>query len=122
MSDKWKLIHCEHVEWKQDESGHYCIINYIKKSCLNCMDACGSLFHSLLLNTCPDGYENNIRLDWLTTADQPAVSFEGTADAVRKNAMRYAEEHGWNVSLEHAAYIGAELAKAEILGSNYVQE
>jgi len=106
MTDKWQLIHCEPVEWKQDESGHYCIINAIMKNVPEWQPP-----QSLA-----------VRLDWLTTTDQPAISFVGTADAVCKNAMRYAEEHGWNVSLEHAAYIGAKLARAEILGSNYVQE
>lgn len=110
MSDKWILIKVPDTEWQQDKSGFYCIINVV-----DCI-ALGSLCKTT-------GYDNVIvRLDILTSDHSPAVSFQGTAANVRKYAMKYAEEHGWSISLEHAAYIGYELAKAEMLGKDYIQD
>lgn len=94
--DKWKLIKVQNIEWQQDKSGFYCIINVIEPS--------------------------EIRLDILTSNHSPAISFKGKAENVRKSAMRYAEKCGWTISLEHAAYIGYELARAEIFGKDYVQD
>lgn len=94
--DKWQLIRAEDTEWEQDKSGYYCLINPL-----------------------PNG---EIRLDILTSTHSPAISFEGKAQNVYKCAMRYAEEHGWSLSYEHIAYIGYELAMAEILGKDYIQD
>lgn len=93
---KWELKKVRDVEWQQDKSGFYCLINVIKSG--------------------------EIRLDVLTSTHSPAISFEGKAENVRKFAMRYAEQQGWSISLEHAAYIGYELARAEILDAKYVQD
>lgn len=94
--DKWKLIKVGDVEWQQDKSGFYCLINVLSTG--------------------------DVRLDVLTSSHSPAVSFQGKAENVRKAAMRYAEENGWSISLEHAAYIGYELARAEIQGNEYKQD
>jgi hypothetical protein len=91
----WKLIDCDEKEWTQDESGHYTIVNNIGPK--------------------------TVRLDLMTTSDMPVISFEGTAENVRKHAMAYADKNALNVSLEHASYIGRELARAELLGPEYVQ-
>lgn len=94
--NKWQLIKCSAIKWQQDESGYYTIIN---------------------------GLDNQqVRMDIMTTSDQPAISFQGHAENVRKTAMRYADEHCWNMSLEHAAYIGYELHRAEEQGKQYIQD
>lgn len=92
----WKLIEVEHVEWEQDKSGFYCLINVE-----------------------PDG---KIRLDLMTSTHSPAVSFQGIAADVRKFAARYCEQQGWMLSLEHAAYIGYEIARADYDREKYVQD
>ena len=94
--DKWKLIKVNDIEWMQDKSGFYCLVNVMPT--------------------------NEIRLDIMTSTHSPAISFQGDAANVRKAAMRYAEENGWSLSLEHAAYIGYELARAEIQGTEYIQD
>lgn len=129
--DEWKLIEVEDVEWQQDKSGFYCVLNVLPKmneiNCDNCQK-CGETI-------CGNDTENfrcfdptleyclsKIRLDILTSDHSPAISFQGTATAVRKHVMRYAEENGWDLSYEHIAYIGYELARAEMLGSDYIQD
>ena len=94
--DKWKLIKVKNIEWQQDKSGFYCLVNVLS--------------------------DEELRLDILTSDHSPSISFQGKAENVRKHAMKYAEQQGWSISLEHAAYIGYELARAEILGKNYVQD
>jgi hypothetical protein len=94
--DKWKLINVENIEWEQDKSGYYSIINPL-----------------------PDG---NVRLDILTSTHSPAWSWQGEASDVRKCFARYSEQNGWSLSAEHIAYIGYELARAEILGKDYIQD
>jgi len=95
-TDKWTLIKVKDIKWQQDKSGYYCLINAL-----------------------PNG---DIRLDILTSNHSPAISFEGKAENVRKTAMRYADEQGWTLSAEHAAYIGFEIARAENLTTDYIQD
>jgi hypothetical protein len=90
----WELIGCGETEWIQDDSGHYVWINR--------------------------RISNEVRLDLMTVADEPVVSFIGKADNVRKRAMQWCTAHNIRLSMEHAAYIGYELCKAE-LDENYVQ-
>ena len=52
--------------------------------------------------------------------DIPVISFQGTAENVRKHTMQNISER--SISLEHASYIGAELARCAILKENYVQD
>jgi hypothetical protein len=61
--------------------------------------------------------------------NEPLQSFSGSAENVRKHAMRYLSDEQFNsddglqfMSLEHAAYIGYELLKAEIMTINYEQD
>jgi len=63
--------------------------------------------------------------------DMPVVSFQGKAENVRKQSARWFERRSKKVcgitrqqkiSCEHAAYIGAELARCELLKKDYVQD
>lgn len=89
----WKLIQVTDTEWIPDNSGHYTLINYID--------------------------ENTVRLDYMDRDDNPLVSYQGTAENVRKHAVR---DHELFLSHEHASYIGRELARAELLKTDYVQD
>lgn len=94
---KWKLILCNPIDWTQDDSGYYTIINVVP--------AVG-----------------NIRVDLMTTQDEPAISFGGKPHDVRITMARYIEENGLNLSIEHTMYLGYEIARAELLKEKYVQE
>lgn len=93
---KWELRKCENIEWQQDSSGYYTLVNYVGNG--------------------------NVRLDIMSIDNNPLISFEGTAIAVRKNAMRYLDETCINLSLEHAAYIGYELLRCDCERELYVQD
>lgn len=93
----WKLIKVKHTDWIQDNSRYYTLINWINN--------------------------NNVRLDVMTTNDVPVVSFQGVASDVRKRIMQDLDRwNPLNLSYEHAAYIGAELARCELLKTDYVQD
>lgn len=98
---KWKLIEVEHIDWKQDKSGFYTLINVVDVG----------------------KFANNvIRVDFMTSTHSPAVSFQGSPPDVRKHIARYVESEGLALSAEHIAYIGYEIARAEILGKDYIQD
>ena len=105
----WQLIQVSKTEWIQDDSGYYTLIHYIKENCRKCNKSCSD---------CIDGH---VRLDIMDKDDMPVMSFQGTADNIRKWIMQ-----GWAItlciSLEHAAYIGAELARCAILQDKYIQD
>lgn len=92
----WQLITVTDTEWIQDASGYYTFIHYVS--------------------------DNVVRLDYMDKNDNPVISFQGKASDVRKNAIRYAEKQIRYFSVEHASYIGRELVRAELLGSEYVQD
>lgn len=102
----WQLIKVQQTDWIQDNSGYYTLINWIDN--------------------------NTVRLDVMDMDDMPVVSFQGAASDVRKRTTRWIEidqnqnNNGWicydNFSAEHAAYIGAELARCELLKTDYVQD
>ena len=97
----WELIKVKQTDWIQDNSGYYTLINWID--------------------------DNTVRLDVMGIADSlnpmdyPIVSFQGTASNVRKHIMQRIGNQ-WSISLEHAAYIGSELARCELLKSEYIQD
>lgn len=91
----WKLIEVPKTEWKQDNSRY---LSYIYS-----------------IGPC------KVRLDLMIDIQEPVISFQGRADDVRKAAMQYIDENCICISAEHAAYIGSELTKAEVLEENYVQ-
>ncbi len=104
---EWKLIKVTDTEWRQDKSGMFTFISY-----------------------CLDG---TVRLDIMAdTGLTPVASFQGKAENVRKVAVRWIVEHiRFNYgneccqgmfSAEHASYIGSELARAELLKTEYVQD
>lgn len=93
----WQLIKVKQTDWIQDDSGYYALINYIG--------------------------DDIVRLDVMDKDDMPVVSFQGKAEDVRKCVTRYLERERMNrFSAEHAAYIGAELARCELLKTDYIQD
>ena len=108
----WQLIKVKQTDWEQDESGYYTLINYIKEDCRKCNKAC---------------IDGHVRLDIMDRDDMPVVSFQGKASDVRKTATqwidsRISQKTSLRISCEHASYIGAELARCELLGSDYIQD
>ncbi|KKN71224.1 hypothetical protein LCGC14_0422670 [marine sediment metagenome] len=95
----WQLIKVPKTDWIKDNSGYYTLINWID--------------------------DNTVRLDVMGIADSinptdyPVISYQGAASDVRKRMMQ-----DWPILLqpEHAAYIGAELARCELLKTDYVQD
>lgn len=96
--ENWKLQNAGDTEFRPDTSGIYCLINWLVD-------------------------QDAVRLDIMSKADEPLQSFVGDADNVRKHAMRWIHEKSpIQISLEHAAYIGSELEKADTMRINYVQD
>jgi hypothetical protein len=99
----WQLSDVDSIEWRQDDSGIYCIINYN-------------------IDT------ETVRIDlFMILGDIPLQSFQGNGDDVRKAVMqwlsaRISQKAGLGISIEHAAYIGAEICKAEFMTIDYVQD
>jgi hypothetical protein len=96
----WELRTISDLDWVQDDSGVYTLIS--GKS------------------------DNEVRLDVMNASDNmPVISFDGTPDNVGKAFARWSdnEEHGFRrISIEHACYIGRELARAGIMGPDFVQD
>ncbi|KKN53864.1 hypothetical protein LCGC14_0598230 [marine sediment metagenome] len=106
----WELKEVGETKWVQDNSGYYALIHYIKIDCRTCERACID---------CIDGH---VRLDFMDKDDMPFISYQGTADDVRKYIMQNWPLVLWPLSIEHASYIGAELARCELQKTNYVQD
>lgn len=83
----WELREAELMECIIDTSGVYTIIN-----------------------RAPDG---RVRVDLMYETTEPIISFIGSAENVRKRLMEYIEIRRFEVSLQHAAYMGYELHRAE---------
>ena len=104
IDTNWQLIRVDDIEYTQDKSGVYVYINW-------------------------DVLTESARLDIMAVADAvPLQSFIGKADNVRKATMRWfiSALYGgpYNpdmVSLEHAAYIGAELERCDTERIDYIQ-
>ena len=104
-ADNWKLNRVDNSEYKPDDTGIYVLINW-------------------------DIQTDTVRLDFMSRKNEPIQSFAGSSDNVRKHAMRYIHKisrvnwpnSGFDISLEHAAYIGSELQKADIFRIDYVQD
>lgn len=95
----WELIKVNKTEWKPDDSGYYTLIHYISGI--------------------------TVRLDIMDRDDMPVISFQGTADNVRKHVMQHISAYSTSIrliSVEHASYIGAELARCALLQSKYIQD
>ena len=94
----WKLNRVSDTAWIQDTSGIVVYINW-------------------------DTATQSVRLD-VMLKDEPKQSFIGTADNVRKATMQWITD--WpnsdiQISLEHAAYIGAELERCDTERIDYMQ-
>jgi hypothetical protein len=67
--------------------------------------------------------DGQIRLDWMTTNNEPVFSLIGQSPAaIYKRLVDEFEKRGVNVSMEHAMYIGKELQRASTDGNSFVQE
>jgi len=93
----WELKKVEHLDWTQDKSGYFTYIHYVKR-------------------------DDAVRLDVMSDNLEPVISFQGKADNVRKATMRWFNEKSIVLSLEHASYVGSELTKAGLLGTEYIQD
>jgi len=93
----WKLIEVTERQWIQDTSGVYSVINHTPT--------------------------NDIRLDLMNNVDQPLVTLVGkTSGAIYKGLADYCEAIKIELSLEHSMYVGRELARCELLKSEFVQD
>ena len=98
---QWRLTRVDAIEWIADDSGIIVIISW-------------------------DALTDSTRLDILS-GDNPLISFIGEADNVRKASMqwfakRISQKAGLGISIEHAAYIGAELERCDTERIDYVQD
>lgn len=108
----WKLNKVEDIECTMDNSGVYTVINRVMET------KYGKGAGTVLLG---------IRVDILATdGNLPLQSFQGTGNAVRKHVIRWLNEYEYRiipdkwVSIEHASYIGYEIARAEA-DQHYIQ-
>lgn len=101
----WQKITVQDREWKADPSGMFCWVHY----------TAGNPSEALrvdVMMSLPAG-----------ATPEPVVSIAGpTAQAVRKGVADWIDSvnAGWNA--EHIFYVGSELARAEILKGEYVQD
>lgn len=102
----WGLIECEDRECTMDNSGIYTVINRVKQTDV----------HKQYANT-----NILIRVDIMSSADNPLVSIQGKANAARKAVIAWITLHAvMPISTEHASYIGYEIMRARS-EENYVQ-
>lgn len=99
---QWAFNRVDDIDWTQDKSGIYCLINW-------------------------DWKTNTVRIDIISDNHKPIISFAGGSDNVRKAVGRWldsrlSQQTPYRVSVEHAAYIGAELEKADTMRIDYVQD
>ena len=102
----WKLVHTTPIECTMDDSGVYTVINRIEE-------------HDS--HTGITIVDVSVRCDIMTSDGEPLISFQGSANDVRKYVIAYNTGLMPAMSLEHASYIGWELHRAET-DPNYVQD
>lgn len=107
---EWELVHVKDMEATMDDSGVYVTIHRVADRTAGINTVRADLWQTVRIS---DG------------ADIPLVSFDGTANAVRKHLIHFIHDYCNGVdkylSQEHASYIGYELHRAEAT-ENYVQE
>jgi hypothetical protein len=93
----WMLNTIENeIDCTLDNSGIYTVINYTPKG---------------------------IRLDIMSSEDLPIQSFIcSNANALRKSVIKYITDSGYQISPEHASYIGYELARCSAMRTEYIQD
>jgi len=93
---QWQKIQTtDNIEWQKDDSGIYTLINW--------------------------NPSDNVRCDIMSDNHEPIMTFVGTSDNVRKHVIKFASDNGFSLSLQHASYIGRELALAELQQTSYNQ-
>lgn len=104
----WKLKRADNMEFEQDQSGITTLIAWCEP-------------------------EQGVRVDIMTDAYEPIMSFLGPEHSVRLSVMRFLHEESTKgilgeeteltnvVSLEHAGYLAREIYRASIETTNYVQ-
>ena len=99
---EWELRNCFKTDAIMDDSGLYVIINRVHIG---------------------EERQIQVRADLMTVEHDPVMSFLGNAENVRKALSRFiAEQYGIShPSMEHMAYIGYELLRAETV-ENFVQD
>lgn len=118
----WQLHHVEEMECTLDDCGYHVVINRIEKQ---------RVFkdRAATLVTVRADLMGREYIDSSGPSDRPMrpvpiVSFQGSANAVRKYLIRYITDRFASLgypSPEHASYIGYELLRAE-LTPHYVQD
>ena len=107
MSD-WKLIEVtEEPAWQEDTSGVYVVVHRVVTKEVHKGIA---------------GERITVRVDLMSSnGDEPIISWVGKAESVRKAMMQWIGRQStpdgfyrYLLSAEHAAYIGSEIARAEI--------
>lgn len=106
----WELVEVtDDDEYTDDQSGVYMLVHV-----------------SVPFSQVPIGY---VRVDVMRVADdEPLRSFQGDANAVRKAVVEFIEALSLPdkrsihpLSVQHASYMGQEIQRAALQGSEYVQ-
>ena len=96
--DVWRLVDVPDTAWQEDDSGVSVLINWVLPA-------------------------DVVRIDLIDIQDgRPIVSFRGDADNVRKHTMAWLAVYVPTFGLDHAAYVGAELERADTERIDYVQD
>ena len=99
----WELITVEPTEYRPDDSGLYVLVHRQTQT---------------EAHKDRSGQRITVRVDVMNADDEPIISFQGIGEDVRKHLTRWiALDYRHNprrFSLEHAAYIGAEIQRAEL--------
>ena len=117
---EWELRQVEDVKAILDDSGVYIVVHRIEET---------------EIHKEYSGIRVSVRADLMSDGkfgtDEPIMSFQGSANAVRKALIRFMTQRlapsdgvglaSTQFSLEHASYIGYELLRAE-LTPGYVQD
>ncbi len=105
----WELREVNDVEATLDDSGVHVVIHRIVRT----------EHHKQF-----SGERVSVRADLNTDAGEPIVSFQGSANAVRKHLIQFFADYVEGeprISREHASYIGFELLRAETV-PDYIQD
>ena len=98
LPNVWRLIDVPDTAWQQDDSGISVLINWILPA-------------------------DVVRIDLIYVGSGcPIVSFQGDTDNVRKHTMAWLALYVPTFGLDHAAYVGAELERADTERIDYVQD
>lgn len=97
LPDVWQIINVPKTAWKADSTGISCLISW-----------------SMPIDI--------VRMDLISADGVPIISFQGETDNVRKHSMTWLTLYVPAFGLDHAAYIGAELERADTERIDYIQD